>query len=101
MLHEHENQVHAARLEIIVIWLIGGALKPYPDPASSIIKSPEAEQLRWVRVRQEQPEEIFLHIISPLDAWEKPFHWNRIKASTFLLTNLDGSRFLHRPRNNS
>ena len=23
MLHEHENQVHAARLEIIVIWLIG------------------------------------------------------------------------------
>lgn len=25
MLHEHENQVHAARLEIIVIWLIGKA----------------------------------------------------------------------------
>ena len=26
MLHEHENQVHAARLEIIVIWLIGETL---------------------------------------------------------------------------
>lgn len=26
MLHEHENQVHAARLEIIVIWLIGEPL---------------------------------------------------------------------------
>lgn len=25
ILHEHENQVHAARLEIIVIWLIGAS----------------------------------------------------------------------------
>lgn len=41
MLHEHENQVHAARLEIIVIWLIGecytSSAKTHAQPRHRII----------------------------------------------------------------
>jgi hypothetical protein len=45
MLHEHENQVHAARLEIIVIWLIGAATSPSFKPHSTSIFWPFALKL--------------------------------------------------------
>lgn len=47
MLHEHENQVHAARLEIIVIWLIGEHITPVTEYLDVVAW--ETEACRWLQ----------------------------------------------------